>query len=84
MDVLPDSFRLRNLEKSEVTAYPALQPGFSGANMNDISEAAAALGRKGGNANTEAQKKARSENGKKATGRPKGSKNKPKEKLCES
>ena len=52
--------------------------------MNDISEAAAALGRKGGNANTEAQKKARSENGKKATGRPKGSKNKPKEKLCES
>jgi len=33
-------------------------------------------GRKGGNANTEAQRLARVENGKKSKGRPKGSKNK--------
>jgi hypothetical protein len=33
-------------------------------------------GRKGGNANTEAQQRARSENGKKSKGRPKGAKNK--------
>lgn len=35
-------------------------------------------GAKGGNRHTEAQKAARIANGKKATGRPKGSKNKPK------
>jgi len=33
-------------------------------------------GRKGGNANTEAQQRARVENGKKSKGRPKGAKNK--------
>lgn len=45
--------------------------------MSDISQAAAAMGRKGGQSTSEAKRQAVRENGKKG-GRPKGSKNKPK------
>jgi general stress protein YciG len=43
--------------------------------MSDISQAAAAMGRKGGQSTSEAKRQAVRENGKKG-GRPKGSKNK--------
>jgi general stress protein YciG len=45
--------------------------------MSDISETAAAMGRKGGQSTSEAKRQAVRENGKKG-GRPKGGKNKPK------